>query len=126
MIHLPSEDAERKVFGHPRGILPADRVHHLKINPSRLHGRPILEPVIPRILQLHEMLEDRVAISNTRSRIPVIRLIKGKRVRIARELPPRRTVITGHLDRERWEMPNFNIQAPDSELEPILEAIAAG
>jgi len=125
-IELPSEEVERKVFGHPRGLLPAERVHHFRINVSRVHGRPILEPVIPRILQVHEMLEDRVAISNMRSRVPIIRLIKGKRLRVPRELPPRRTVITGHLDRERWDFPSYNLQAPDTELEPILEAIAQG
>ena len=108
--------------------LGAERVMHWKINALGPHGRPILEPVVHYLLRANDMLEDRVAVSNTRARLPIIREIKRNVGAPARELPERSTVLTVPMDKERWNFPSLSLGSSemDAELLAIYRAIAQG
>jgi hypothetical protein len=117
-----------EVPGDEHRELEAERVLHMKINAFGIHGRPILEPVVHYILRANDMLEDRVAISNTRARLPVIREIRRNVGAPARELPERGTVLTVPMDRERWNFPSLAMSSSDfdPDLSAIYLAIAQG
>ena len=108
--------------------LDTERVMHWKVNSLGPHGRPILEPVVHYLLRANDMLEDRVAVSNTRARLPIIREIKRNVGAPARELPDRSTVLTVPMDKERWNFPSLSLGSSemDAELLAIYRAIAQG
>jgi len=125
---LNYDSAQIEVPGDANRELEADRVMHFRVNAFGSHGRPVLEPVVHYILRANDMLEDRVSLSNTRSRLPIIREIKRNVGAPARELPERSTVLTVPMDKERWTFPSLSLSSTeqDNELAAIYRAIAQG
>lgn len=82
------------------------------------HGRSVLEPALEPIMMYDEWLHTRLDLSRMRSRLPIIRYLKGNVDAIPiKALPEPGTVISANKDREEYVFPSLNIEASDAKEE---------
>ncbi len=111
-------------------VFDPEEIHHIKIfaDSDMLHGRPMLEPVLKRLAQYDQWVDQRAVLNRVKTAVYMIRYVSGGQAAVSRVtdkalssrpgrtgyqmLPPTATVITAS-DNVRYEMLSPNLDARD-------------